>query len=129
MLFKILWAIGLLSVFAWQWSLNRRALSEDGAPLPVRIVWWLNVVLFMTYIGVAVSSQWWAPQSSSPSHPYGVRFRGGDTYFYPTALGWFMDKYFFWIFIGLGVVMGLMKAGHDAVVRRSSASGRGRGAA
>ncbi len=117
----LVWAIAAPSFLAWQFWRNCRDVLDGRVPLAFRILYWLNMALFMAFVCIAFSSQWWAPRTPGPSNPYRVTFRGRHTYFYPTPLGWFMDRHWLWIFVGCGLVLGLMKEWHDARARRASA--------
>jgi hypothetical protein len=71
---------------------------QEAQPLGLRILGWLLLGLLATWIAVALSRHWLAPRSPSPTHPYGVKFKGSKVFYFPEPLGLFMD-YFIWIFV------------------------------
>jgi glycerol-3-phosphate acyltransferase PlsY len=86
-------------------------------PVVFRIVFLAAVTLFATMWAIGITSPWWAPQTSGPSHPVGVQFKGHVTYFYPAPVSWLL-KYGLWVFFGLLGVLALIMWRHRAEVHR-----------
>ena len=76
------------------------------ATVPLIVAGALSVVAWV----LGATRYLWASREPGPSHPYGVRFRGGDTFFFSTPVGWWLDNGL-WIFaaaLGLAVFADLL---------------------
>jgi hypothetical protein len=73
--------------------LGLRLLASAAATLFV--VWWL----------AGLSRHLWAARSPSASHPYGVRFKGGQIFYFSHPVGLFMDHFLWLFFLVLGIVL------------------------
>ena len=76
-----------------------RPLRVRLATVPLLIAGGLWVVAW----GLGITRHWWASRAPSPAHPYGVRFRGGETFYFSTPVGWWFDNGLWVFFAALGV--------------------------
>jgi len=86
------------------------------------IVFMLGFVnFFVTWI-LGITRSMWARQTPDAVFTYPMHFRGGVTWYFPPAVGWYLDVSFVAHFVALGV-LGLIMYRHRAdVVRRDTAT-------
>jgi len=82
-------------------------------PLGLRVLGTAAAGLFVAWWIAALLRHLWAPRSPSVSHPYGVTFKGGQVFYFPQAVGIFMN-YFLWFFFAVLVTVAVW----DLVLRR-----------
>ena len=81
------------------------------------IVFTLGAVnFFVTWI-LGMTRSLWAHQTPQGVFTYPMRFRGGETWYFPPALGWYLDVSFVAHFVALGV-LGVIVYRHRARVVR-----------
>ena len=79
--------------------------EPERPPLGLRLLAVAAAVLFALWWLAGLSRHFWAPQSPSPSHPYGVRFKGGQVFYFSGPVGIFMAHYLWVFFPILGIVL------------------------
>jgi hypothetical protein len=80
---------------------------KGDPPLSFRVVFYVAFAFIVVFWVTGITTPWWAPQIAAPSHPYGVRFKGGTTYYFPAMLGWLM-QYGLWVFFALLATLALI---------------------
>jgi hypothetical protein len=67
--------------------------SDLRRPRASRVIDATLMALLGVWVLVAVTRSYWIPTSPSPSHPYGVKFRGPHTYYFPAWFGYFVQYF------------------------------------
>lgn len=71
------------------------------ATVPLVVVGALSVVGW----ALGMTRHLWALREPDPAHPYGVRFRGGETFYFSTPVGWWLENGLWIFFAALGVAL------------------------
>lgn len=80
-------------------------MEREQLPLGLRLLGFAAAVLFAVWWLAGLSRRSWAARSPSPSHPYGVRFKGGQVFYFSDPVGIFMDHFLWVFFLVLGIVL------------------------
>jgi hypothetical protein len=83
----------------------------------LRLIGTVAAALFVVWWAAGLFRHLWAPSTPSPSHPYAVRFKGGQVFYFAEPVGVFME-YFLWFY--LAVVVSLV-VWNSVLARRAKA--------